>query len=159
MPIPQPTKRKRAPAETASAIQLPRTRINDVKHKWSSFESQAARRGIVQGLTFQEYSVLVNMPCTYCGHGACATGATEAPKRLVGVGQSTLLLDQLRPVLLHVPWACNRCGRTYLRQRIWAVRHREANTCVSGRMWRTSRGRLHLPSAAVVAPPPPPTLH
>ena len=67
MPIPQPTKRKWAPAESApaSTCKLPRTRINDVKHKWkwSSFKSQAARRGMVQGLTFQEYRPVGRWGC------------------------------------------------------------------------------------------------
>ena len=81
---PQPTKRKRLVATKVPA-QLPRTRCNDIKHKWSTFNSQAGRRGIVQGLTFQEYSALVNMPCSYCGQGSRPAGSSEGPRRLVGV--------------------------------------------------------------------------
>ena len=46
----------------------PRSRVRDVKHKWSTFNSQAARRGIAQCLNYDQYVVLIRMPCAYCGH-------------------------------------------------------------------------------------------
>ena len=42
----------------------------DIGHKWSCFKLQAARRGIVQALTLDQFSTMVQMPCAYCGHGA-----------------------------------------------------------------------------------------
>ena len=42
--------------------------MRDVKHKWSTFNSQAARRGIAQCLNYDQYVVLIRMPCAYCGH-------------------------------------------------------------------------------------------
>jgi hypothetical protein len=45
-----------------------RSRVRDVKHKWSTFNSQAARRGIAQCLNYDQYVVLIRMPCAYCGH-------------------------------------------------------------------------------------------
>jgi hypothetical protein len=47
-----------------------RDRSHDVRHKWSCFKSQAARRDIAQRLTFEQFSTLVQMPCAYCGGGA-----------------------------------------------------------------------------------------
>jgi hypothetical protein len=46
-----------------------RDRSKDIRHKWSSFNSQAARRTIDQQLTFEQFSVLVKMACNYCGMG------------------------------------------------------------------------------------------
>ena len=59
---------------------LIRDRSHDVRHKWSCFNSQAARRGIAQQLTLEQFSTLVQMPCTYCGDGA-----NEQSAALVGI--------------------------------------------------------------------------
>ena len=56
-----------------------RDRSKDIRHKWSSFNSQAARRTIDQQLTFEQFSVVVKMPC----NNTAAWGATwECPQRL-----------------------------------------------------------------------------
>jgi hypothetical protein len=52
----------------AARGQAARSRVRDVKHKWSTFNSQAARRGIAQCLNYDQYVVLIRMPCAYCGH-------------------------------------------------------------------------------------------
>ena len=57
-----------------------RDRSRDVRHKWNCFNSQAARRGIVQQLTWEQFSTLVQKPCTYCGGGA-----NEQSAALVGI--------------------------------------------------------------------------
>ncbi len=62
------TNRKRKASVPEAKARPPRSRVRDVKHKWSTFNSQAARRGIAQSLNYDQYVVLVRMPCAYCGH-------------------------------------------------------------------------------------------
>ena len=65
------TKRKRKASDDGlreAKARPPRSRVRDVKHKWSTFNSQAARRGIAQCLNYDQYVVLIRMPCAYCGH-------------------------------------------------------------------------------------------
>ena len=50
----------------------PRDRSVDVKHKWSVFNSQAQRCGIVQRLSLEQYLTVIRMPCFYCGKGVIA---------------------------------------------------------------------------------------
>ena len=57
-----------------------RSRRNDVKHKWSCFNTQAARRGINQHLTFEQYATLTALCCTYCGYRS-----TQSSTNLIGV--------------------------------------------------------------------------
>lgn len=59
---------------------------------------------------------------------------------------------EIDPVPAVLPWECNRCGRKYLRQRGWAIRHRERNDCVSGRRRQSANDRPLSPP--VVASPP-----
>ena len=67
--------------EVAAPLQpIIRDRSQDVRHKWSCFKSQAERRGIVQQLTFEQFSTIVQMPCVYCG-----CGANERNPAVVGV--------------------------------------------------------------------------
>ena len=57
-----------------------RSRKNDVKHKWSCFNTQAARRGINQHLTFEQCATLTALCCTYCGYRS-----TQSSTNLIGV--------------------------------------------------------------------------
>jgi hypothetical protein len=40
--------------------------VRDAKHNWSTFNWQAARRGIAQSLNYDQYVVLIRMPWAYC---------------------------------------------------------------------------------------------
>lgn len=57
-------------SKTARRTTAKRDRSQDLRHKWSCFSTQARRRGIEQRLSLEQYSTLVQLPCTYCGKGA-----------------------------------------------------------------------------------------
>lgn len=80
-----------------------RSRKNDINHKWSCFNTQAARRGLEQKLTIDQYSTLVALSCTYCGYRSQGYSTT-----LIGVDR--IDSSQREYTLTNCVPCCSKCN-------------------------------------------------
>jgi hypothetical protein len=118
-----------------------RDRSRDVRHKWNCFNSQVARR--VQQLTWEQFSTLVQKPCTYCGGGANEQSAALAGiDRIDSAVRRYALANCVCDVQLHegAPSFCGVFGQDSCHCGVQAGAH-----------WRAVLRRLHSPGQSSVA--------